>query len=257
MSERGPRGFGRFSSRERGLPSERAWARSDVLEPVPAERFPPDISDGGGLPFARSALDELAAPLDPDDPAVAALLARLRPRAAAGRSMPWRRDSPPESASALATLQGWRALAQTESEVLFARGAPPRLLTVAVRRNARRGTWAAIGHSSGRPLRAARDGVRASSWRLDPTRELVPEETILRILLTEQTFSGGKRAHGRIQPPDMYVNADELVLRMFVTPQPGFNMRSPNPETPVRVALPHPVGHRELVDGALYEPTAG
>jgi hypothetical protein len=40
---------------------------------------------------------------------------------------------------------------------------------------------------------------------------------------------------------------------MFVTPLVGFTMRTPNPETPVRVALAQPVGGRELVDGALYE----
>lgn len=251
MSERGPRRFARFSSRERGLPSERAWARSAVLEPRPAERFPPLISDGGGLPFAPGALGEPGAPLDSADPAVGALLAWFDPRAAAGRGMPWRRDGAPPSD--LASLSGWRALARTESEVLFGRGAPPRLLTVAVRRDARRGTWSGLGESAGRPLRAAREGIRASSWRLDPTQDLTAEETTLRILVTEQTFSGGQRAHGRVQAPDMHVDADELVLRVFVTPQRGFQARSPNPETPVRVALPHPLGRREPVDGALYE----
>jgi hypothetical protein len=254
VSERGPRRFARFSPRERGLPSERAWARSAVLEPRPAEQFPPLISDGGGLPFAPGALSEPGAPLDPADPAVGGLVAWFDPRAAAGRAMPWRRDG--AAARDLDGLDGWRVLARTESEVLFGRGAPPRLLTVAVRRDGRRGTWAGLGESAGRPLRAARDGIRASSWRLDPTRDLAPDETTLRLLVTEQTFSGGQRAHGRLQPPDIYVGADEIVLRMFVTPQRGFQARSPNPETPVRVALPHPVGPRELVDGALYEFTS-
>jgi len=40
---------------------------------------------------------------------------------------------------------------------------------------------------------------------------------------------------------------------MFVTPLEGFLMRTPNPETPVRVALSQPVGSRELIDGAVYE----
>ena len=49
------------------------------------------------------------------------------------------------------------------------------------------------------------------------------------------------------------MGSDEIVLTMFVTPRPGFQMRRPNPETPVRVALPSPLGHRQLIDGALYD----
>ena len=71
--------------------------------------------------------------------------------------------------------------------------------------------------------------------------------------MTEQTYAGGKRADGRVLVPDLYEDEQELVLTMFVTPLEGFLMRSPNPETPVRVALSRPVGGRELIDGAVYE----
>jgi hypothetical protein len=107
--------------------------------------------------------------------------------------------------------------------------------------------------SRAKPLRAARDGIRASSWRLDPTHELEPGETVLRVLVTEQTYAGGERAHGRVLAPDIYIDAKELVLRMFVTPKPGYNVRSPNPETPVRIALSHPLAARQLIDGAIYD----
>jgi hypothetical protein len=73
------------------------------------------------------------------------------------------------------------------------------------------------------------------------------------VLVTEQTYAGGERATGRVLAPDLHVTGDELVLTMFVTPKPGFNVRSPNPETPVRVVLPDPVGARTLTDGALYD----
>jgi hypothetical protein len=36
-----------------------------------------------------------------------------------------------------------------------------------------------------------------------------------------------------------------------VTPRPGYQSGSRNPETPVRIALPHPVEQRRLIDGAL------
>jgi hypothetical protein len=75
----------------------------------------------------------------------------------------------------------------------------------------------------------------------------------VRILVREQTYAGGKRADGRVLDPDVYEGEHELILTMFVTPTEGFQMRRPNPETPVRVALAHPVAGRELIDGAVYE----
>jgi hypothetical protein len=74
----------------------------------------------------------------------------------------------------------------------------------------------------------------------------------LRILVTEQTWAGGNRADDRLLAPDLHVGEEELVLTMFVTPRPGFQIRAPSPETPARVALPCPVGTRRIIDGALF-----
>ena len=111
--------------------------------------------------------------------------------------------------------------------------------------------WSAFASSAARPLRAARDGIRASSWRADPTLAIQPDDTVLRVLVTEQTRAGGQRAARRLLPPDLYLDRDELVLTMFVTPLPGFKSGARNPETPVRIALPEPFGTRRLIDGAL------
>ena len=208
-----------------------------MLVPRLVPRGPELISDGGGLPFPPSALGEPPSPLNPSDAAAAALLAQLRAR--------------PPSGPTPVSLDGWRPLARTDGEVLFGRGVPPRLVTVAVRQDARRGTWACVASSAARPLRATRDGIRASSWRLDPAHELQPDETILRVLVTEQTFAGAQRAHGRVLPPDMFVDENEVVLTMFVTPRPGFQSGARNPETPVLVELPHAIGARRLLDGAV------
>jgi hypothetical protein len=154
---------------------------------------------------------------------------------------------PPSSA-----LEGWRLIARTPDEALFGQGIPPELVMVAVRRDARRGTWSRADKTAGRPLRVTRDGIRASSWQLDPTHELRADDTILRILVTEQTYAGGKRADGRVLEPDLYEDEHKLILTAFVTPLEGFAMRTPNPPTPVRVVLTRPVGSRELIDGAVY-----
>ena len=224
-----------------------------MLEPRPAPRRPEMVSDGGGLPFPPAALDGAPGPLDPEDPAVGALLAHLAAGAAPKRSSgaPWKRSSVP--ASPTVSLDRWRLLARTDDEALFGRGQPPQLLTIAVHRNPRRGNWVYDVSSAARPLRATRDGIRASSWRLDPTHEPAADDTVLRVLVTEQTFSGGQRADRRVLAPDIHLDADQLVLTLFVTPRPGFQAGSRNPETPVRIALPEPVGLRRLIDGALAE----
>jgi hypothetical protein len=238
---------------ERGLPKERAWDRSPVLEPRAVGPDPELVSDGGGLPFAPAVLAGPLAPLHADDPAAASLLAHLTTRSAPKRNAGslFKRDS--EAPAAAPTLDGWRLLARTSDEALFGRGQPPALTIVAVRADPRRGSWSCYAQSSGRPLRASRDGIRASSWRLDPATELREDTTTLRLLLLEQTFAGGKRAGDRVLTPDLYVGPEQLVLTLYVTPLPGFNTRSPNPETPVRIRLPEPIGPRELIDGALYE----
>ena len=215
------------------LPRERDWQRSDVLEPLLVAREPKLISDGAGPPFSPAALAAAPGSLDPEDPAVGALIAEIE-----------RQRAP---------LAGWRLLARTDREAVFGRGYPPQLLTLAVQLDARGRTWTCSAVTKEPLLRVARDGIRASSWRLDPSRELEPDETMLRILVTEQTFAGAQRATGRVLPPDLHLGSDELVLTMFITPKPGFQARAPNPETPVRVALPRPVGLRTPIDGALYD----
>jgi hypothetical protein len=241
MSEPVPRRLGRLPTRERKPPSERDWERSAVLEPRPGPRHPELVSDGAALPFSPAALVGQPAALDQQDPAVGALLKYLVTLAAPKRTSAVRRErggATPEPPS----VAGWRLLARGDGEVLFGRGRPPQLAIVTLRKNALRRSWRCTSSGVARPLRATRDGIRASSWRLDPTREIQPQDTELRVLLTEQAFASGQSAEGRVLAPDLYVDGDELVLTMFVTPRPGYQTATRNPETPVRVALAEPGG---------------
>jgi hypothetical protein len=230
----------RFSGSD--WPSERDWERAPLLQPRSAPAEPALVSDGSGLPFPPSALDAPGGRLSPEDPATAALLAMLAKQKA------------PDGRLIAPTTEGWRQLARADGEVLFSHGLPPQLTTVLMRRGTRREGWVSISVTRNAPLRTTREGVRASGWRLDPTRELDPEDTTIRVLVTEQTRSGGARADRRLLPPDLHAREDELVLTMFVTPRQGFQQPASNPETAARVVLPEPIGSRELVDGALYEP---
>jgi hypothetical protein len=244
---------GDLSAREPKLPSERDWERSEVLEPRPAPRHPELIGDGAGLPFAPSALAGPPPSLDPQDAAVAGLLAYLHERATPKRAAraPWKRGAP-SSPAVPVSLDGWRQLARTDDEVLFSLGLPPQMATVTLKQKSRRRAWTSAGSSAARSLRATRDGIRASSWRPDPTRELTEADTELRVLLTEQAFASGQSADGRVLAPDIYEDDGELVLRIFVSPRPGgFQTATRNPETPMRIALPRPLGPRLLLDGAI------
>jgi hypothetical protein len=235
------------------VPNDRDWERAALLEPRPAPRDPALIGDGAGLPFPPAVLDGAGSPLDPEDPATGALVgylaARLAPKS--GSRIPWKRGrSPSPSPSPPPSLEGWRLLARADGEVLFGLGRPPNLQTLALRED-KHGDWACIGASPAPSFRAVRERIRASAWRLDPSQESWSEATILRVLVTERTFANGKRADGRVLPPDIYVDDRELVLTVFVTPRQGFQGAQRNPETPVRIALSRPVGGRILVDGAV------
>ena len=218
MSKPSYRLFGRFRARDRERVTERDWERSALLVPRLAPRRPELVSDGAGLPFSLAAFERPPAPLDPVDGAVVALIAHLDGLAAAGRASP---VGSPDAGAPASGLDGWRLLASTDAEALFALGLPPRLLTVAMRREGRRQAWVCFASSASQPLRAARGTIRASAWHLDPAREVDPEDTVLRVLATEQAFASGQRAEGRVLAPDIFINESELVLRGFRHSAPG------------------------------------
>ncbi len=238
-------------------PDASVWESAPLLDPVAGTALPELISDGGGLPFEPERLTRAAPPLDPGDPAVAALLLQIdRGRQQAQPARLLRPRAKPATLASELKLEGWRELARDGEQALFGRGAPPRLLTVAVRRG-RGGRWEPLGVSNSRPLRAVRDGVRASSWRPDPTREPDPESEVLRILVTERTMASGTPVAERLLAPELHIDAESALLRVYVQPLAGYVGRTGRHETPVRVRLPEPLGVRQVLDGALYGPGSG
>jgi hypothetical protein len=225
-----------------------------VLTPLLTAREPAMISDGGGLPFPPLAPFTPFVPLDPSAPPVGALLDQIDfGRRQSNKTGLFHRSGRLPKIPAEQKLTGWRALAATEDEVLYAKGRPPQLLTVKVTRG-RRDKWLVIGVSNSRPLRASRQGIRASSWRLDPDFEVSPEQSELHLLVTEQTQATGVLAADRMLAPDLYLGEEELILRLYVTALEGYTGRTRRYETAVTIRLPEPVGERALVDGAIYEP---
>ncbi len=242
----------------RDPPRPEAWKDARTLTPTIAAREPELISDGGGLPFTPAAAFSAAEPLDPSDPRVLALIRQIdlaRRQAQPDRLFRPKAKPPPMEASQ--KLAGWRELAGDEAEVLFGRGRPPHLLTIAVRRSGLLNKWSPLGASNSRPLRATRDRIRASSWRLDPSFELNPEQTELRILVTEQTMATGTPVADRLLTPELHLDESEVLVRVYVEPLEGYIGRTSRYETPVIIELPEPLAGRRVTDGALYIPPGG
>jgi hypothetical protein len=234
--------------------SSEIWTQAPALEVVSGAAEPALISDGGGLPFTPQRAVSAGAPLDPADPAVRALLTQIdRGRQEAQPARLLRPKARPTPLTAADKLAGWRELARDGDEALFGRGTPPQLLTVPVKRGLRN-RWSPLGASNGRPLRAVRDGVRASSWRVDPGTEPDPDTAELRILVTERTMASGTPAAERLLAPELYLDDRLAVLRFYIRPLEGYVGRTAKHETAVIVRLPDPLGSRRLLDGALYEP---
>ena len=230
---------------------EKDWAKADTITPVLTARLPSEISDGAGLAFPPAALTAPIVALDPEDPAVKVLIQQLDFAARGPQvKLPWRRDPRgPDELAAL--LDGWRLLAETPERRLFGKGVPPKLVTVSVKRE-RVNRWSMQAVSPARQIRAARGDVRASSFRVDPDAPPTPADTVLRLLVVEQTRAGGRLAYGRFQAPDLYLDADEVMLRCFITPLDGWQAGTRRWETPVLVQLPEPLGPRRVVDGAIF-----
>jgi len=101
---------------------------------------------------------------------------------------------------------------------------------------------------------AWRDGVEASSWRVDPLEPPLPTSSRLRVLVTERACASGQSAAGRIRVPELYVDERELVLTFYVTPLEGSQECPGNPETAVIVELGQALGGRFVRDGSVPTP---
>jgi hypothetical protein len=185
----------------------------------------------GELPFKLSALRGPADQPSGDGRLARAMRAYLRdPRPPA--SMPKR---------------GWRLLRKTAHRALFGLGRPPGMTTVMFRR--KRGGWMWMNWADGCRLRAVRNGLQASGWRLDPAYGPPARRAhALHVLVHERSCASGRDARGRIEPPALWVNRRRVAIAMYVTPLDGTQDCQAVPETPATVGLPVALGNRKLFD---------
>jgi hypothetical protein len=210
-----------------------------VLEPVPApERAQRLVSAAGSMPFLLAALDAPARLEDADDPFAEALRCWIAEN-------DWSTTERPS---------GWRKLAADSNFILVGSGMPPRLVTVTFERAADATAWSYWNSAEGGGVAAWRDGVEASSWRVDPLEPPLPTSSRLRALVTERACASGQSAAGRVRVPELYIDERELVLTFYVTPLEGSQECPGNPETAVIVELGQAVDGRFVRDGSVPTP---
>ena len=216
-----------------GCAVPRAW---DVSRP---------LSCGGSTEFDRSALDR--PPVPAGDPDLAVVLARY-----------FMAVSPVWSGEPTEPLH---VLARTDTHVTFGVGGLPDLdaavptgtIPALLELEWRDGTWRFDGASFPCRLHTVIDGLRPSSWRLDPAFPPPgPDTTELHLLVTEINCASGTPATGRIRPPALDWTDDALLVGITVTYRGGDQTCQGNPETPFTFELGAPLGARTLYDSGPY-----
>lgn len=116
------------------------------------------------------------------------------------------------------------------------------------------GEWKWDGARTGGPcpLRTSiLETLNEVEWRIDSAAEpLTPASTTVAVLVTERNCVGGQPMGDRLLGPEIVMTESAVLLAFAAEPPPGDAHECPgNPEQPVVVELPEPLGDREVLDG--------
>ncbi|MEX1169233.1 MAG: hypothetical protein WEE50_03720 [Chloroflexota bacterium] len=101
----------------------------------------------------------------------------------------------------------------------------------------------------------APSGVSFAAWWLDPDQPApTPESAEVSILVREIACSSGQSPEGRILAPTVVVGAEAIAVAIGIVHRPGGQDCQGNPNHPMRLALPEPLGTRVLLDAGRYPP---
>jgi hypothetical protein len=112
-----------------------------------------------------------------------------------------------------------------------------------------------IGHAE-RPPEAVDTGVSVAHWWLDPAKPApTAKSTTIHALVMEQACASGNSAEGRVEEPIIQIDATSITVTYRVRGRQGTEQDCQgNPETPVELTLPEPLGNRQLLDGGSDPP---
>jgi hypothetical protein len=194
----------------------------------------------GGPAFPAAVIGQVGAAESADGPEAAALRALLR--------MPEARDLLPGT--------GWTLAVRQETLVVFIAPAPPGSEPPLVEATLELvdGAWQTRGFGQCWPQADVGPGLGLASYRVAPHEELSPEVTEIDVLVTERACNSGADARGRVVRPGVILGAESVTVVFAVVPRGGDHDCPSNPETPVLLELPEPLGDRQLLDGSSVPP---
>lgn len=96
--------------------------------------------------------------------------------------------------------------------------------------------------------------AQVAQWEPAPGVFVTAESQSLAIVVMEQGCSGGDRAEGRVEEPEVAYENDTVVVTVRVRSKPGFQDCPGNPPTCYQLVLDEPLGSRDLLMGGLGEP---
>jgi hypothetical protein len=95
--------------------------------------------------------------------------------------------------------------------------------------------------------------VGPAAWWVDPAAvPLDPAATTIPALIRERECASGQSPEGRVVDPVVFAATDAFLVNVWVRIAPGDCPA--NPEFPIEVGLPEPLGGRQLLDGSEIPP---
>lgn len=146
----------------------------------------------------------------------------------------------------------WLILRETEADLLLVHQGSDGLAFMTVSRDGDAWRWSGSQMGGACPLHhAPPEGLNAVDWVLAPSSlPLDPAATSLDILATERECVGGQEMGDRLVEPQVVMTAEKVRVVLAAEPPPGEAFECPgNPETPLTVELPQPIGDREVIEG--------
>jgi hypothetical protein len=154
-------------------------------------------------------------------------------------------------------MHGWTLIGLDGDGAQFvAAGADPMLPIVSVTVRQDRGSWRAIDGGWCEARRVLTAGINTASWELQGGQAENADAKRFVALVREEACASGRTAAGRIVGPEIREQPDAVIVtfgvraledRLTVTCEDAL-------PTSVQVTLPHPLGHRMLLDGAFLPP---
>ena len=209
-----------------------------IVPPDEDGNLPPDLVVGcwSGLYFPFSSL-QVIEPLDRAQPG--GIAEAIDPFLSDEEGSHWPQDN-------------WYILGEPTDTALLVNRTNDRISSMSLRMED--GSWNWAGAHSGGPcplFYATPEGLNPVDWRFDPAVPAPePTSTSLRVLATERSCVDGREIGDRLLGPQVVMTADEVRVAFAAKPPPGQDFTCPgNPEIPLTVELPEPLGDRIVVEG--------